>query len=68
MFTREQFETFFRLVNMCGSHDQMRRINGRLYMGAFVKDAGRDKCDRMFAIINEGVTPSTLTDSHMKLE
>lgn len=51
MFTREQFETFFRLVNMCGSHDQMQRINGRIDMGPFVKEAGRDKCDRMYALI-----------------
>jgi hypothetical protein len=68
MFTREQFGTFFRLVNMCGSNNQMRRINGRLNMGSFVEEAGRDKCDRMFALINEGVTPSTLTDEQIKGE
>lgn len=68
MFTREQFKNFFRLVNMCGSYDQMQRINGRLDMGPFVKEVGRDKCDLMFALINEGVTPSTLTDEQIKGE
>lgn len=66
MFTKEEFQQFFRLVNMSGSADQMQRINARLDMPAFVKSVGRPVCDKMWSLINQGVTPATLTAEHMK--
>lgn len=66
MFTKEEFQQFFRLVNMSGSADQMQRINARLDMPAFVKAVGRPVCDKMWSLIENGVTPTTLTAEHMK--
>ena len=66
MFTKEEFEQFFRLVNMSGSADQMQRINARLDMPAFIKSVGRPACDKMWSLIESGVTPATLTAEHMK--
>lgn len=60
MFTREQFGKFFKLVNMGCSSDQMDRINSRLDMPKFIKEVGRDKCDEMYKLIENGVTPATL--------
>ena len=60
MFTREQFGKFFKLVNMSRSSDQMDRIDSRLDMPEFINEVGRDKCDEMYELIVNGVTPSTL--------
>lgn len=59
-FTRKQFTEFFRLVNMSGSPHQMDRITSRLEMPKFVEAVGRKNCNSMWALINGGVTPSTL--------
>lgn len=60
MFTKEEFEKFFNLVQMSGSHDQMDRFHSRLEMPKFVDSCGRHKCDEMWKLIESGVTPSTL--------
>lgn len=59
-FTRKQFTEFFRLVNMSSSAHQMDRINSRLEMPGFIKEAGRENCNAMWELISGGVTPSTL--------
>lgn len=61
MFTREQFTEFFRLVQMGGSANQMYRINSRIDMPEFIEKTGREVCDEMYKLINDGVTPSTLS-------
>ncbi|MEG2969485.1 MAG: hypothetical protein RSC54_24075 [Pseudomonas sp.] len=66
MFNRTQFERFFNLVNASGSSDQMDRINSRLDMPKFVREVGRLSCDRMYALIDNGVTPSTIKEEDMK--
>lgn len=67
MFTKDEFQQFFRLVNMSGSADQMDRINSRLEMPKFIEAVGRPACDKMWALIeNCGITPATLTEEHMK--
>ena len=60
MFPKEQFTKFFRLVTMSGSGNQMDRINARLDMPKFVAETGRDKCNEMWKLIENGVTPATL--------
>lgn len=65
-FTKDQFSEFFRLVNMSGSSDQMDRINSRLDMPKFINEVGRETCDRMYKLITDGKTPSTLKDEDMK--
>ena len=65
-FTHDEFKEFFKLVNMSGSNDQMDRINSRLSMPGFVDRVGRDKCDQMWALIEEGYTPTTLFSKGMK--
>lgn len=59
-FTKEKFAEFFRLVELGGSCYQMDRINSRMEMPGFIEKTGRDKCDEMYALIEAGVTPSTL--------
>lgn len=66
MFNRTQFEKFFNLVLASGSPNQMDRINSRLGMPKFIKEAGREACDRMWELIEAGYTPSTLKDEDMK--
>lgn len=66
MFNRTQFGRFFNLVNASGSADQMDRINSRLDMPKFIKEVGRETCDRMYKLITDGKTPSTLKDEDMK--
>lgn len=65
MFTKEEFSRFFKLVEMSGSANQMDRINCRIDMPLFIKEVGRDKCDKMWELIAFGVTPSTV-DKHIK--
>lgn len=65
-FTHDEFKEFFRLVTMSGSQYQMDRINSRLEMPGFIRRVGRDLCDEMFALINEGYTPATVFSKGMK--
>lgn len=66
MFTETEFKQFFRLVNMSGSANQMDRINSRLEMPKFIESVGRKTCDKMWSLINQGVTLETLKPEHMK--
>lgn len=66
MFTKKEFEQFFRLVTMSGSAYQMDRINSRLEMPGFINAVGRPACNKMWSLIEQGVTPATLTQEHMK--
>lgn len=66
MFNRTHFGRFFNLVNASGSSNQMDRINSRLDMPKFVKEVGSDVCDKMYALIESGVTPTTLKEEDMK--
>jgi hypothetical protein len=49
VWTKEEIEEFDKLLNMTASRNQLKRINGRIDMNAFVKKHGKEKCDAMFA-------------------
>lgn len=52
-YTEQELSIFEGLVNMVSSPDQLERIAGRMQMGDFVKNHGNEKCDAMFAVLQE---------------
>ncbi len=52
-YTEAEFKEFRKLVYMLTSSNQLARINARIDMPGFVERVGREKCDAMYARINE---------------
>lgn len=52
-WTPEELRAFDHLIDLVGSRNQLSRIAGRLKMTAFVNQHGKDKCDAMFAFLQE---------------
>ena len=52
-YTTAELNTFRMILNMTESSDQLKRIHGRLKMKRFIEKNGKEKCDEMFAILDE---------------
>jgi len=52
-WTQDELDTFDRLIDMVNSRNQVQRINGRFDMKVFVDNHGKEKCDAMFAHLQE---------------
>ena len=52
-YNSQELRVFEDLVNMVSSQDQVERITGRIQMQDFVKNHGNEKCDAMFAVLQE---------------
>ena len=50
-YTDETLDEFRSLVEALESNDQMLRINARLYMPKFIEKHTKEKCDKMFEIL-----------------
>ena len=52
-YTQEELAEFRRLVDGTESRDQVTRISARMSLREFVARAGKEKCDAMFAAIEQ---------------
>ena len=52
-YTANDLKAFRKILLMTESHDQLTRIHGRLKMKRFIEKNGKEKCDEMFAILDE---------------
>lgn len=54
MWTKDEIVEFDDLVNGQSSRDQVKRIDARMGMKAFIAKHGKTKCDAMFAHLEAG--------------
>jgi TolA-binding protein len=54
-YSAKELIEFRKLVEGTESRDQMRRINARFDMPAFVERVGKAKCDAMFEVLKEEI-------------
>lgn len=51
LFTQAMFKEFDELTWLACDYDQVKRIDGRLQLNAFIEKHGREVCDVMYRLL-----------------